>query len=137
MVEKTKKAAKSRAPDARISLKHSVVICKALKGKRLEKAKTLLQEMSIGKIDLNGKYYTKASKKFLELLNEAQANAAQKGMDAAKLFVTAAKPSKGRGFYRPRSRAKLRGRNAKSTNVEIILDFSLFPHKFKIRTKRI
>ena len=89
---------------------------------RLEKAIDLLEGMSMGKIDLGGKYYTSASKKLLELLNAAGANAAQKGMDSTKLFVAAAKPNKGRGFMRPRSRAKLRGRYAKSTNIEIILE---------------
>ncbi len=119
---KKRKTATARATEARISLKHSVIICKALKGKRLEKAIDLLEGMSMGKLDLDGKYYTSASKKLLEMLNAAGANAAQKGMDSTKLFVAAAKPNKGRGFMRPRSRAKLRGRYAKSTNIEIILE---------------
>ena len=119
---KKRKTATTRATEARISLKHSVIICKALKGKRLEKAIDLLEGMSMGKLDLDGKYYTSASKKLLEMLNAAGANAAQKGMDSTKLFVAAAKPNKGRGFMRPRSRAKLRGRYAKSTNIEIILE---------------
>ncbi len=122
MVVNAKKTANARALEARISIKHSVVICRALRGKRLEKAKTLLQDMSLGKKDLDGKYYSKASRRLLELLNEGEANAVQKGMDASKLFITAARPSKARGFYRPRSRAKLRGREAKATNVEIVLE---------------
>lgn len=117
-----RKTAVAKATEARVSLKHSRVICKALKGKRLEKGKAMLEDMSIGKVDLDGKYYTSASKKLLELLNAAEANAMQKGMDSTRLFIAAAKPNKGRGFIRPKSRAKLRGRHAKSTNIEIILE---------------
>ncbi len=108
--------------DARISLKHALVLCKQLKGKRTAKARRLLEDLIAGTRSINGKYYTNASKKLLELLKTAEANAAQKGLDAEKLFVAAARANKGRTFIRPRSRAKLRGRRAKATNVEIVLE---------------
>lgn len=120
--KKSKVQAVARAVDARISTKHSMAICKELRGKRLENAKALLEDMSMGKRNIAGKYYTKASTLLLEILNSAGANAMQLGMDAEKLVIAVAKPNKGRIFMRPRTRAKLRGRAAKSTNIEIILE---------------
>lgn len=119
---KEKKKAIARAKDARISLKHAVVLCRVIKGKQLEQAKKLLEQLAIGKQDIDGKHYSKAAKKLLELLNAAEANATQKDMETSKLYVAVAKPSKGRTFIRPRTRTKLRGMRAKSTNVEIVLE---------------
>ena len=123
-VEKTVavKTAVARIKEARISPKHSVVLCNAIRGKNVEKAQMLLSDLAIGKRDLDGKHYTKASEKLIGMLNEARANATEKGMDASKLFIAVARSSRGRTFMRPRTRGKLSSTQIKSTNMEIVLE---------------
>lgn len=116
------KTVSAKAESARISLKHSLVLCRELKGKKLEKAKRLLEDLTGRKRSLNGKYYTNASKKLLEILKSAEANAIYKNLDAERLFVKSAKADKGRTFIRPKTRWKSRGRRAKSTNIKIVVE---------------
>lgn len=117
-----KKTSSARADAAQISTKHAMVLCKELKKKRVDKAKALLEGLIASKRSLNGKHYTNASKKILEILKSAEANAMIKGLDTDRLFVAVAKADKGRTFIRPKSRFKSRGRRMKSTNIEIILE---------------
>jgi ribosomal protein L22 len=116
------KTASARVEGARISLKHSKIICSRLRKSRVDKAKALLEGLIAKRASLDGKYYTSASKKMLEILGSAEANATAKGLDAGKLFIKVVKADKGRTFMRPRSRSKLRRQQAKSSNVEIILE---------------
>ena len=74
------------------------------------------------KRSLKGKYYTNATKKFLDILKSAGANAKQKNLAVEKLFVKHAIANEGEAMYRPRTRWGLRGRSQKSTNIEIILE---------------
>lgn len=120
--KKTKKTVASACvKDARISLKSSKILCKEIKGKKVERAKALLEGLVSEKHSLRGKYYTKTAKKFLEVLKSAEANARVKMMDEAKLFVISARRDKGRTFMRPRSRMGRRGERAKMTHLEIIV----------------
>jgi ribosomal protein L22 len=113
------KTAMTKFDEARVSFKHSLVLCQKLKGKKVEDAKQLLSNL-IGKtFDIDGKYYTSASRKFLEMIGYAEANAKVKGFDAAKLFIKNAKADRGRTFMLPKSRFRHRGRKAKSTNIII------------------
>ncbi|MDI6806599.1 MAG: uL22 family ribosomal protein [Candidatus Aenigmarchaeota archaeon] len=114
--------ASARLEDARISLKHSIIICKQLKNKRLEWAKTFLNNLIERKISLNGKYYTGATKKILEVLESVEANAKGKNLNLERVFVKTIKADKGAGFIRPRSRFRFRGRRIKSTNITIELE---------------
>lgn len=59
-------------------------------------------------------------KKILEILENAEANAKQKNLNLEKLFIFP-KADKGFRLITPKSRAKFRGREAKVTNIEIIL----------------
>ena len=104
---------------ANISTKYSIIICDAIRNKKLEKAKNLLEGMLAKKASLDGKYFTNASKAFLDLLKTIEANAKQKNMDLDKLFIRIAKADKGYKLVRPKSRAKFRGREAKVTNLTI------------------
>jgi large subunit ribosomal protein L22 len=113
--------AKAVQKNARISLKHALAICRAIRKKKLDKAKKFLQNLIEKKVSLNKKYYTKAAKQILKILESAEANAKNKNLNPEKLFVENARASKGEKFIRPKSRAKFRGRKAKSTNIEIIL----------------
>ena len=106
---------------ARISLKHSIILCKKLKGMKLNKAKRFLQNLIDKKESIDGKYYTKASRILLKLLESGEANATQKNLNVEKLYIQLAKADKGRKFIRPKSRFKFRGREAKVTNLKIVL----------------
>jgi len=119
--KKTKTTASARVENARVSLKSSKILCKEIKGKKVERAKALLDGLISEKHSLHGKYYTKTAKKFLEVLKSAEANSRVKMMDETKLFVISAKSNKGRTFMRPRSRMGRRGERAKMTHLEIIV----------------
>lgn len=105
-----------------ISLKNSLIVCDAIRSKNVDKTKRFLQDLLSQKKSIEGKYYTKTVKKILEVLEAAEANAKQKNLDAEKLFVKIAKADRGEKFIRPKSRAKFRGREAKVTNIEIVLE---------------
>jgi large subunit ribosomal protein L22 len=107
---------------ARISLKHSVILCKKLKGKKLSKAKTFLQNLIEKKESIDGKYYTKASSEILKLLENVEANAKQKNMNVERLFISKIKADKGFTFILPKSKAKFRGRRGKVTNLEVVVE---------------
>lgn len=113
--------ASARLEDARISLKHAIIVCRHLKNKRLEKAKIFLNNLIERKASLGGKYYVSAAKKILEVLRNAEANAIQKNLNLEKTFIKVATAEKGPTFIRPRSRARFRGRRIKSTNIAIEL----------------
>ena len=78
-----------------------------------------LQELIEKKRNIDGKYYTKASKVLLELLKTVKANAKNKGMDESKLFIRLIKADKGETLWRPRSRWILRGQKMKSVNLSV------------------
>jgi len=107
---------------ARISLKHSTLLCKKLKGKKLSKAKSFLERLIEKKESVDGKYYTKASSEILKLLNNVEANAKQKNMDVERLFISRIKADKGFTFVLPKSKAKFRGRRGKVTNLEVVVE---------------
>jgi ribosomal protein L22 len=113
------KTASAILEDARVSLKHSVAICKEIRNKKVDKAKKFLEMLINKKISLNGKYYTNAAKQILEVLKTAEANAKVKNLNLERLFVKVAKADKGRVFIRPKSRWRFRGRKAKVTRIEI------------------
>ncbi len=117
----SKKRASAKAIDARISLKSSRIICNKLRETRVSKSKKLLEGMIAEKRSLNKKYYTKTVKKILELLVNAEANAASKGLDKERLFIYMIKADKGRTFNRPRSKMGRRGERAKMSHIEIVL----------------
>lgn len=119
---KNKKKGTAKFENARISLKSSKILCNELKGKRVDKAKAMLQGLVDGKRSLSGKYYTNTSKKILEVLKNAEANAKMKAMNEERLFISSIKADKGRTFIRPRSRSGRRGERAKMTHLEIILE---------------
>jgi len=116
------KIARAIRENARISMKHAVIVCRELKNKKAEKAKRFLEDLINKKRSLNGKYYTNACKKILEILKNAEANAKNKNLNLDKTFVKLAKADKGEVFIRPKSRARFRGREAKITRIEIILE---------------
>lgn len=116
------KTAYSRLDDARISLKHSMIICRELKNKKSDDAESFLESLISKKANINKKYHTSAAKKILEILKTAEANAKMKNLNTEKLFIRLAKADKGEVFMRPKSRWRFRGRKAKVTRVKIELE---------------
>ena len=107
---------------ARISFKKSMELCKELRGKKVSFAQSFLQSLLAKKQSLDGKYYTSTARDFLTLINSVESNAKQKNLDTGKLFIRVFKADKGYKFIRPKSLAKFRGRQAKMTNLQIIVE---------------
>lgn len=108
--------------DARISFKKSQVLAHLIKGKKFSKARSRLQDLADQKHSIEGKYYPKTAKKFLEMFQTLEANAKVKKLNIEKLWIKKAKAEKGVVFQRPRSRFRLRARKAKSATVEIVVE---------------
>ena len=115
------KIAIARTRNSRISLKHAVTICKFLKGKRLSRAKTFLENVLRQKESYNGKYYTNATREFISLLKQVEANAKKKGFNVDRLFIKTIKADKGETMYLPK-RAKFVPRRAKTTHLTVIVE---------------
>lgn len=114
-----KKSATAKKSNARISVKDAIVIFKNIKKKKLEKAKSFLQELINKKKNINKKYYTKASKEILSLLEDVEANAESVGMDTERLFIKRIVANKAFAFMLPKSRWSHRGRKAKMCHLEV------------------
>ncbi|MFH0711432.1 MAG: uL22 family ribosomal protein [Candidatus Aenigmatarchaeota archaeon] len=116
------KIASAQVKDARVSMKHSLILCEEIKGKRLETAKKLFEDLIEGERSLDGKYYTRTAKIILPILKSAEANAKQKNYNLEKLFVKTAHVNQSAKFRRPRSKHRLRGQILKSAHVLIELE---------------
>ena len=115
------KIAIARTRNSRISLKHAVTICNFLRGKKLLKAKAFLDNVLKQKESYDGKYYTNATKEFISLLNQVEANAKKRGLNIDKLFIKVIKADKGETMYLPK-RAKFVPRRAKTTHLTVIVE---------------
>lgn len=109
-------------PLARVSKKDAVVIFKRLKNKSTEKAKKFLNNLIEMKQDINGKYYTGASKEILNLVKEAENNAESLDLDRDKLFIKEAVVNQSFRFMLPKSRFSHRGRRAKICHLKITVE---------------
>lgn len=116
-----KRSIAARAWDAGVSLKSSKIIADAIRGRKLDKAVKLLEDLTDEKRNIRGRFYTKTAEKFIELLRNAESNAKVVGMDGARLHVYVARASKGRTFFRPRSKLGRSGEKAKLSNIEIVV----------------
>ncbi|HDQ59894.1 MAG TPA: 50S ribosomal protein L22 [Candidatus Woesearchaeota archaeon] len=112
-----------------ISPKHAVEICRAIKGKSVNRARAILhlaieQKEPIkltkhhknvahrkGKGFASGRYMVKASKRILNVLDNAIANAAYLNLDGDRLYVKGAVPN----------RAVSKQRGGKYTHLKLIL----------------
>ena len=114
--------ATAKLRDARISFKKSYILAKELRGMKAERAIRFLTDLIDEKVAVDGKFYTKTAQTFLGVLKSAEANAKQKNLDTEKLFVKIAKTDKARKLVTPKSRFKFRGRQAKTSHIEIVLE---------------
>jgi len=114
-----KKIAEASKPLARVSLKDSAVIFANIKNKSTKKAKQLLNDLLTQKKSIDGKYYTKASKEILTLVEDAEKNAEAKDLNVDKLFIKEAIVGKAFRFMLPKSRFSHRGRQAKICRLKM------------------
>ena len=136
------KTAIASGRDLPISLKEAREICKVIKGMKLSKAKELLKAVIEKKQPIPyrryhgkvahrrglerwkwpaGRYPVKAAKEILKVLENAENNAANKGLDADRLKIIHAAAQKGPVFkkYTPRAFGRATPWFRKYTHVEI------------------
>jgi large subunit ribosomal protein L22 len=119
-----------------VSRKHAVEIGNFIRGRTLDKAKILMGEVMIKKtavpfkifnMDVGhkkgkiaaGRYPVKAATRILGLLNSAESNAEDKGLDVDALYVTEFIANKGTGSVH---HGRKRGREMKRTHLKIVLE---------------
>ena len=128
--------AKAYAHELNISRRHAVEICSAIRGMSLEKAKTFLENVIQKKQFVEfkrhkkqiphrkggkpGRYSVKAAKAILKLLENAENNAEELGMDD-NLVVKHIAAHKGRTYKRIAPKGRWRPSNMETTNIEVIL----------------
>ena len=118
-----------------ISTKQAVEVCNFIRGKKVQKAKTILGEViemktavpfrrfnkdmghKRGRIAA-GRYPIKTSQHILGIIKSAEINAQAKGMNSQNLFIKVIEANQGTGTQRYGRR---RGISAKRTHVEVIL----------------
>lgn len=118
-----------------ISFKHSVEICKFIRNKSIALAKKMLREVTANKLavpfrrygfDLGhkkkigpGRYPKKASKEFIKLIENVEANAQFKGLNTSNLIIShiSAHNAAKSWHYGRKSRRRM-----KRTNVEIFVE---------------
>ncbi|HLC59454.1 MAG TPA: uL22 family ribosomal protein [archaeon] len=116
------KTATAKLVGAKISSEKSRVILDDIRNGSLTRAKKLLNDLLDNQVTMKGKRYTKTADVLLGFLESAEANAKQKNLNSDKLFIKKITADKGEKNFRGRSRYRLRGRVAKSTNLEVILE---------------
>ena len=136
------KTARAMAKSLKISPKHSVEICNAIRGMEVSKAKTYLEDVMEMKKSVpfkrhnkgvghrkgqegwaSGRYPVKAAEQILKVLENAEANAEYKGMDTEKLFIEHISSHKGiiiRGYI-PRAFGRMTPFNTPTTHIQIVL----------------
>ena len=122
-----------------ISPKHSIVICRHIKGWPLERAKTFLQDVIAKKAAVPdtrygnsghrrgkvgpGRYPEKAARHILKVLEGAEANAEYKGLVIDDMYIAHSAAHRGRAWEGrfPRARGRATPKIRETVNVEIIL----------------
>jgi large subunit ribosomal protein L22 len=134
---------KASGRELRVSPKLAVEVCTAIKGMKLDEAKTFLEQVqqkkkavpfrrhkktlphrkNLQKIAA-GRYPVKAASEILEVLESAESNAMFKGLDTERLRVAQAAAYPGIKIKRfiPRAMGRATPRNETLCHVEIILE---------------
>lgn len=111
--------AKAYGSNLRVSAKSAAIICAAIRDKPLTRAKRLLVDLKSGRRNLKGKYYSGTVEGLLQLLESAEKNAENLGLESERLFVHAS-AHKGMALRRRRRKSGF-GSKLKTANVEIML----------------
>ncbi|MBI4043778.1 MAG: 50S ribosomal protein L22 [Candidatus Diapherotrites archaeon] len=136
--------ARAFASNQPVSFKYSVEICREIKGKKLDKAVSFLENVQEQKAFLplrrynkkvghrkgnsysfvkSGRYPKNACRAWLKLLESVKANADYKGLNADQLLVVHAFASIGFRRYSHQNQGRISGkrRRRKSTHIEVIV----------------
>ena len=137
------KTAKASGRELKVSHKAAREVAKALKGKELAQAKDFLRDVIAKKKPVPytrytkklghkggmqkqcvGRYPTKTAEQLLKVLQAAQANAENKGLDVDRLKIvhTAAYPGMKLKRYTPRAHGRASPKYEITTHVEIVLE---------------
>ena len=137
------KTAKASGREIKVSRKAAREVCRAIKGMMLSTAKTYLRDVIEKKkaipfrrykkkvghhrgLDKTfaGRYPVKTSQKILHVLEAAEANAENKGLDVERLriFHAAAYPGIKIKRYMPRAQGRASPKYETTTHIEIVLD---------------
>ncbi len=137
------KVARAMGYEMPISFKHAVEICRELRGKNIEDAKKILEDVIAlrkpipfrrykkkvaHKHGLNkwyaGRYPQKAARFILKVLKNLEANAEYKGLDLDKLIIVHAQAKMGRKIkrYIPRAYGRATPRFQQLTTVEFVAE---------------
>lgn len=134
-MENTAHIATAKGENLRISRKFAVEVTGFIRGRKLADAKKKMTEVIALKtavpfkryhMDLGhkrgsigpGRFPANVAKEVLRLLNSAEMNAANKGLDMESLYVLRAVANKGNTQMKA---GRLRGRHAKRTHIEVSL----------------
>jgi large subunit ribosomal protein L22 len=137
------KTAKASGREIRVSHKHAREVCRTIKGMMLTNAKEYLRDVIDKKKAVPfrrykkkaghrhglektyaGRYPIKAAKKVLNVIEGAEANAENKGLDVDRLriFHAAAYPGTKIKRYTPRAHGRSSPKYDTLTHIEIVLD---------------
>jgi large subunit ribosomal protein L22 len=137
------KTAKASGREVRVSHKHAREVCRTIKGMTLTNAKEYLRDVMDKKKAVPfrrfkkkaghrhglekasaGRYPIKAAKKVLNVIEAAEANAENKGLDVDRLriFHAAAYPGMKIKQYTPRAHGRSSPKYDTLTHIEIILN---------------
>ncbi len=136
------KTVKASAREIRVSHKAAREVCKTIKGMMLTKAKQYLKDVAGKKKPVPykrfkkklghrhglvkacaGRYPVKTSKHVLKVLEEAEANAENKGLDIDRLRIIHAASSQGMKIkrFKPRAQGRATPRFETPSHVEVVL----------------
>jgi large subunit ribosomal protein L22 len=135
-------SARAQAMEVNISPKHSVEICREIRGMELGKAKTYLEEVISLKRAVPfkrykqcvshrkgtgfgpGRYPQKAASKILKLLEDCEANAEYSGLNTDQLRIAHIAANRGRVTrgWMPRAHGRATDWDTYTVNIEIILE---------------
>jgi large subunit ribosomal protein L22 len=137
------KTAKASGREVKVSHKHAREVCKAIKGMTLNNAKQYLRDVMDKKKPVPftrynkkaghrhgltqasaGRYPQKTAKHVLTIIQGAEANAENKGLDVDRLRIlhAAAYPGTKQKRFTPRAQGKASPKYQTLTHIEIILD---------------
>jgi large subunit ribosomal protein L22 len=135
-------SARAQALEVNISPKHSIEICREIRGMKLQKAKDYLDEVISlkravpfkrhngrvphrkGKGFGPGRYPQKAASKILKLLEDCEANAEYSGLNTDQLMIAHIASHRGRVYrgWMPRAHGRATDWDTYTVNIEVILE---------------
>lgn len=138
----TERSSKAMGMELRISPKHALELCNAIRGMRVEEARTYLEDVVAlkravpfrhhkrkvghrrGLIGWDaGRYPQKAAGEMIAILQNAAANAEYKGLDPGDMRISHVATKKGRVLrgWMPRAMGRATPKNTETVTIEMVL----------------